>query len=93
MTAYDLQQVNSHLVTCQKCAEQLSSLILFAAENQLLRSEQEKVLDQFFASADYNMLKNNFISRAIESYKGRRFRIWKRINGISLKFSLNIRLT
>ena len=93
MRACDLQQVNSHLVMCQKCAEQLSSLILFAAENQLLRSEQEKVLDQFLTSADYNLLKDSFISRAIESYKRRRSRILKRVNGISLKFSFNIRLT
>ena len=93
MAASDLQRVNSHLVECRKCAEQLSSLILFAAENQLLKFEQEKVIDRFLTSADYNLLKDNFVDRAIESYKRRRSRILKRINGISLKLSFNIRLT
>src|SRR5438105_3475187 len=89
----DLQMINSHLIECSRCTERLYSLILFAAENQLLRSEQEKVVDQFLKSRDYDLLKGSFISRAIEPYKRKSSRLFKRITGISLSFSFNIRLT
>jgi hypothetical protein len=69
MVASELQPINSHLIECQKCAERLSSLILFAAENQLLKLEQENVIDRFLSSIDYDLLKYSFINRAIDSYR------------------------
>ena len=79
IVASDLQIINLHLLECFVCAERLSLLILFAAENHLLQSEQERVIDRFLTSPDYDSLKGSFISRAIERYKRGGSRLLKRV--------------
>jgi hypothetical protein len=89
----ELHLINSHLIGCSDCAERLSSLILFAAENQLLKSEQENVIDNFLASPDYTLLKRSFIEHAVETYSRKGSKLIRRITGITFSFSFNIRLT
>src|SRR5262249_52664691 len=91
----NLHPVNSHLIACSDCAERLSALILFAAENDLLKTEEESVIDDFLTSSDYNLMKSSFIGRAIDTYKNKGFHLIKRFvrkrRRISFSFSFDIK--
>lgn len=60
-----LQLINDHLIQCNHCSTQLSLLILFAAENNLLDSQQDDVLDSMIFSNKLETFTRNVLKELL----------------------------